>query len=74
MPGKSLGQLEEHAFFILFLATVLVVFWVAVWGLVEGGVTYMEERYGIKKIKLYIGLLGSVILVIGLFPQLLEKL
>lgn len=74
MPGKSLGQLEEHAFFILFLATLLVFFWVAVWGLTEELLTSLEQTYGIKKTSLYMGLLGSVVLLIGLFPQMLEKL
>lgn len=73
----SLGRtirLEEHAFFILFIAIILMIFWHAVWELLGELTNYLHEKYGFKKVYIYgVSLLG-VILLIGIFPQILEKI
>ena len=67
-------KLEEHAFFILFIALVLMVFWHAVWELLGELTDYLHEKYGMKKVHIYVLSLLGVLLLIGIFPQILEKL
>jgi hypothetical protein len=73
----SLGRtidLEKHAFFILFIAIVLMIFWHAVWELLSELTDYIHEKYGIKRVYVYLISLLGVMLLIGIFPQILEKI
>jgi len=67
-------RLEKHAFFIIFIALILMVFWHAVWELLTELTDALHEQYGIKKRTVYIVSLLIVILLIGVFPQILEKI
>ena len=67
-------KLEEHAFFILFIALILMVFWHAVWELLGELTEYVNKTYGIKKRDVYLISLLLVVLLIGIFPQILEKI
>jgi succinate dehydrogenase hydrophobic anchor subunit len=73
--ARSLSvKMEEHAFFILFIAFIVVLFWHAVWELSNLFVDYLHEKHGVKKKYVYVVYLMIVILIIGLFPQVLEKI
>jgi len=75
--GNSLStsvRLEEHAIFILFIALILIIFWHSVWQLLDEFTDYMNKKYGIRKISINTILLLIVILFIGAFPQILQKL
>ena len=74
MARKSLGQLEEHAYYILFMAFILIIFWHAVWGVTDTIQEYVEKHYNIKPIYFHIGTTGIVVLIIGLHPEILDKL
>lgn len=74
MVVKSLGQLEEHAFFVLFMAFILVLFWHGVWGLTDNLEHYLIDRYGMRKEYFNAATIMLVVLIIGLFPKILEKL
>jgi hypothetical protein len=77
MLGISLGRtakVEEHAFFILFIGILLIIFWHAVWELLNELTEYLHTKWGVKKWKIYTLSLLMVILMIGIFPQILEKL
>ena len=74
MIGKSLGQLEEHTFFILFTAFILILFWHAIWGILDKIETVCEARFNITKIQFNILSVLIVILIIVLFPIILQKL
>ena len=37
-------RLEEHAFFILFIALVRLVWWYAVWGLLDEFTSYLQKH------------------------------
>lgn len=74
MIGKSLGKLEEHTFFILFTAFILILFWHAVWGILDKIETVCERHFNLTKIQFNILSLLLVILVIRLFPMILQKL
>jgi len=67
-------RLEEHAFFIIFIALILMVFWHAVWELLSELTIYLNQRYGIKKTHIYMISVLIVLLLIGIFPQILEKI
>ena len=69
-----LGRLEEHAFFILFIAVLLMILWHAVWELLSELTEYLNARYGMKKRNIYIISILLILLLIGIFPQILEKL
>ena len=66
--------MEEHAFFILFIAFIIVVFWYAVWELLDDFVEYLNRKYGVKNTHTNIVILLLVILIIGFFPQVLNKI
>jgi hypothetical protein len=51
-----------------------MVFWHAVWELLGELTDYINKEYGIKKRDVYIISLMIVILLVGIFPQILEKL
>lgn len=76
MFGSALGRLrlEEHAFFILFISVILIIFWHAIWELLTELTNHIHERHGVAKWKIYTGSLVAVLLLIGVFPQILEKL
>lgn len=74
MPMKSLGDIENHAFFILFVAFILIVFWHAIWELLTEFTEYIHRRYAIPKWKLYLLSLLGVMIVIAICPQILEKI
>jgi succinate dehydrogenase hydrophobic anchor subunit len=74
MSSKILGRLEEHAFFILFMAFILIMLWHGIWGLADSLEHYLHERYGFKKVYFNVITVFSVVLIIGLYPQILEKL
>ena len=73
--ARSLSiKMEEHAFFILFIAFIIVVFWYAVWELLDEFVEYLNRKYGVKNTHTNIVILLLVILIIGFFPQVLNKI
>jgi hypothetical protein len=74
MAGSLSIKMEEHACFILFIAFIIVLFWYAVWELLDEFVEYLNRKYGVKNTHTNIFLLLAVILIIGLFPQVLNKI
>jgi hypothetical protein len=77
MMGTSLSaniRLEEHAFFIVFMALILMIFWHAVWELLTEATEYLSVKYGVKKRTIYLLSVLGVLLLIGIFPQILKKL
>jgi hypothetical protein len=74
MFGGSLGRIEEHAFFIIFVAFILIVFWYAVWELLTEFIDTIHKQYGIKKWKIHMLALIGVFFIIGGCPQILKKI
>jgi hypothetical protein len=57
---------------MLFLPAITVIFWwIAIWGLFE---VYTEDKTKDEKIKLYLIILGIIIVLICFFPKLLHRL
>jgi len=73
MVVKSLGQLEAHAFFVLFTAFILVLFWHATWGVADMVEHYFVDELHVKKFMFNVATLMFVVILIGLFPQMLLK-
>lgn len=73
MVLKSLGQLEAHAFFVLFTAFILVLFWHATWGIVDIAEHYALEKFQVKKLTFNVATIMIVVILIGLFPRMLLK-
>jgi hypothetical protein len=74
MARQTLGDLEEHTFYILFIGFLVIVFWQAIWGLIEELTAFIERKYGVKKWKTHALLLMGVILLVETHPKLLEKI
>jgi hypothetical protein len=51
-----------------------MIFWHAVWELLGELTEYLHEKYGFKKAYIYIVSLLGVMLLIGIFPQILDKI
>ena len=56
------------------MAFILVLFWHGVWGLADNLEHYLKRQYGLRKEYFNAATIILVILVIGLFPRILEKL
>lgn len=54
------------------VATTLVVifFWIAIWGLFD---TYTENTSKEDKVRMYLVILGIIIVIVCFFPQVLNK-
>lgn len=69
----SFVALEQNALFLLFLGFVLILYWIAVWGLIE---EYLEEfrmRNGWTKKGTYSALLLGVLTIFVGYPRLLQR-
>ena len=56
------------------VAFIIIIFWVAIWGLAEEAVTTLEKRHGVKRWVLYLGLLAMSLLFIIIDPYTFENL
>jgi hypothetical protein len=65
---------ERNAFFLLGLSFLAVVWWYATWGLVEEYMEWIEEKYKISKTNLYLSVAFLIVLIVFLFPELLDKI
>jgi hypothetical protein len=74
MPIKYLGQLEEHAAFMIFIAVIVILLWHGIWALTDELQHYLERRFGLNRIYFNVMSIMLVVLIIGLHPQMLEKL
>lgn len=70
---KSLGQLEQHAFYILFIAAILVLFWYSIWNIMDELKETAKDRWGVTAHQFSCLVLASVVGLIALFPETLEK-
>jgi hypothetical protein len=56
------------------VAFIIIIFWVAIWGLAEETITTLEKRHGLKRWTLYLGLLVLSLLFIVIDPYTFESL
>ncbi len=66
--------MADSTIYLLFVSFLVIVFWHAAWELVTEFVSYIEQKYNIKKWKIYVTLLVGVILLIEYHPTFLEKI
>jgi succinate dehydrogenase hydrophobic anchor subunit len=74
MSWQILGRLEHNAFFVLFMAVILIMLWHGIWGLTDNLEQYLHARYGLKKSYFHIITIIIVVLIIGVFPKILDRL
>jgi hypothetical protein len=74
MVRQSLGNMESHPFYILFISFLVIVFWYAVYELVTETVDYIHYKYGIKKWKICSAMIIAVVLLIRFHPTFLERI
>jgi len=74
MARGPLSKMADSTIYLLFVSFLVIVFWHAAWELVTEFVTYIEQKYNIKKWKIYVTLLVGVILLIEYHPSFLEKI
>jgi hypothetical protein len=74
MLTKSLGQLEEHAVYILFMASIALFFSHGLWGLTDKLEAHLENRHNINRLHFNVFTIIFVIIIIGLFPRILQRL
>jgi hypothetical protein len=55
-------------------ALIVILLWVAIWNLTEELISTIEEKYGIKRWKMYVGLFLTILLVILIDPYVFEDL
>lgn len=67
-------RISAKDLYVLHVAIIVILLWVALWNLVEEGITRIETRTRIQRWKLYLGLLAIVLLVIFYDPYIFEKL
>lgn len=48
--------------------------WHGLWGVIDKLEHYLYTRYGLKKLYFNLITISAVILIIGVFPKILEKL
>jgi|LauGreDrversion4_2_1035121.scaffolds.fasta_scaffold4189891_1 hypothetical protein len=72
--AKGFNYVSAQDYHGLRAACLIVVFWVAVWNLVEEGVAWLEQTYGWKRMHVYMALLGFVVLFIVFDPYTFEGL
>lgn len=72
--AKGFNYVSAQDYHGLRAACLIVLFWVAVWNLVEEGMEWIETHYGMKRTHLYIGLLLIVIAFIIFDPYTFEGL
>ena len=67
-------RISAKDLYVLHVAVIIILLWVALWNLVESGITELENRTHIQRWKLYLCLLGFVLLMIFFDPYIFEKL
>lgn len=67
-------RISAKDLYVLHVAIIIILLWVALWNLVESGITEIEHRTGIQRWKIHLALLVFVLLVIFFDPYIFEKL
>ena len=70
---SSFASLEQHAFFLVVLGIVMILFWLSVWGLTEELIEEQVRLRGWTRRQLYMVILAGVFLFFGLYPRILQR-
>jgi hypothetical protein len=74
MNLKLFMNLERHAFYIVILSLIGILWYVAIWGLFEDSVEYLHTKYKISRRSIYISVVSAILLFILIHPQILYTL
>ncbi len=62
------GSLDGHH-----VITILLLFWISVWGIVDETIEFLKDEYGIPKIYVFVGLFLVAMYFISLSPEILRR-
>lgn len=65
---------NKKDWYVIYVASVIILFWFAIWSLADDGVKWIEREYGIEPWKVNVAVLVAVLFVIRFDANLFEKL
>ena len=74
MKLKVFENMEKKAFYLLLLSTLAAVWWVAMWNLLDDAIDTIQDKYKISRRTICFALIGVIIFIIFIHPQLLSKI
>ena len=74
MKLKVFQNMGKHAFYVLLLSVLAAIWWVAMWGLIDDAIETVQDKYKISKRAICFALIGCIILIIFIHPNLLSKI
>jgi len=72
MNLKFLVNLEKNAFYVLLLSVIGIMWWMAVYGLLDDLAQHIKDKHNIPRRVQYVFIIAFVILVILLDPKILH--
>ena len=66
--------MERHAFYIVLLSIVGILWYVSIWGIFEGMIEFVEKKYKIHKRYQYIFVIAVILIIILIHPEILDIL
>jgi hypothetical protein len=73
MPVKSLGQLQLEEPYTMFVVIVIVLLWYGLWSIIDDVGQYLQKYYGFKRVYFNLLTILLALVIIGIFPRILEK-
>lgn len=74
MNLKVFLNMEKHAFYILILSVLGIMWWIGISGIIYDAIDDIHHKYRIHKHILHASIIAFVLLVIWIHPQLLKSL
>ena len=66
--------MERHAFYIVLLSIVGILWYVSIWGIFEGLIEFIETKYKVHKRYQYIFVIAAILIIILIHPEILDTL
>ena len=64
--------MERHAFYIILLSIIGILWYMSLWGIFEEFVDFIHKKYKIHRRYLYMGVVSVILVTILIHPQILE--
>jgi len=67
-------NLERHAFYIVILSIVGIMWYMSFWGIFDECVDYIHKKYKISKRVIYSSVISVILVIILIHPEILDIL
>jgi hypothetical protein len=74
MSLKLFMNMERHAFYIVILSVVSILWYLSLWGIFEECVEYINKKYKFSKRSIYISVISVILIFIVINPEILNIL